>query len=136
MDIHSHYIQEVLRKSPTFLSLHIEYLMTWYTHCIQQFFYYCALVAVGTCLHSPYLASLLGEGLYIDAQKASYFISILLFFQNIKNRQCLGEHIPVAPNIHITTEELLDAVFSMWSMCICCSMNMFTEPLPKNGHLF
>jgi hypothetical protein len=38
-------------------------------------------------------------------------------------RQRLGKHVPTATNTHATTEELLDAVFSMSSMSyqVVCS---------------
>jgi hypothetical protein len=32
------------------------------------------------------------------------------------DRQRLGKYIPVAMNVHATIEELLDVVFSVWSM--------------------
>jgi hypothetical protein len=35
---------------------------------------------------------------------------------NLVARQLLSKHIPVATDAHPTIEELLDAVFSMWSV--------------------
>jgi hypothetical protein len=36
--------------------------------------------------------------------------------ENAVTRQRLGKHFPAATNTHATVEELLDAVFSMWSL--------------------
>jgi hypothetical protein len=42
--------------------------------------------------------------------------SVCFVFPSVVARHWLDKHVPAAMNTHATIEELLDVVFSMWSL--------------------